>query len=183
MKNRLTLKHLAKVKIPAWAWMAILLVAAPGLPFAATAQRSIPDDLTIVMKRFNCEDGCPVYRIVIFGDGDVIWDGRNGVAHPGVSRATIPPDAIRALIEDFESVHYFDLADIYGYRGSGCGKAAPGKPVVLLLFALDGRSRTLWHHDGCAGAVSEKLTALEESIDRAVGAERWITGKSSRREK
>jgi Domain of unknown function (DUF6438) len=167
----------------AWLWMAILLLGSLCLPLTAMAQRPVPDDLIIVMKRFNCEDGCPVYRILIFGNGDVIWEGRNGVAHPGVSQTTIQPDAIRALIKDFESVDYFGLADIYGYHGSGCRNELLYKPVVLLLFVLDGRSRVLWHHDGCTGEVSKKLTALEGSIDRAVGAERWITGQGSRKKK
>jgi hypothetical protein len=166
-----------KIIVPIRLLKALLLLAPLCLPVAATAQRAVPDDLIIVMKRGNCEDGCPVYRILIFGNGDVIWQGRGGVARLGVIQSTIQPDEIRTLIHNFESVDYFRLDNIYGYHGSGCPASLPDKPVVLLSFSMDGQSRILRHHDGCTGEISEKLTALEDSIDRAVRAQRWITGK------
>lgn len=157
---------------------AVQLTVSLCLPMAATAQRAIPDELIIVMARGNCEGGCPVYRIMIFGSGDVVWQGRAGVGHPGVAQGMIGPDAIRGLINDFESVGYFGLQDIYGYRGSGCRESRPYMPMVLLEYSIDGQSRTLLHHSGCVGEVSGKLTALEDDIDRVVQAQRWITGKA-----
>jgi Domain of unknown function (DUF6438) len=161
--------------------IAIFLVGGLFLPIGAIAQQPIPDDLAIIMERSNCEDGCPVYRIIIFGDGDVIWIGRNGVVRPGVVKSAIEPDGLRMLIQDFASLDFFGLDDIYGYHGRGCQKSQLGKAVVRLLFVMDGRSRSLWHHNGCAGEVSEKLTALQNKIDLAVGAEKWIADKRFRK--
>jgi hypothetical protein len=176
-------KRLRRSQAPKRLLKAISLVALLCLPVVATAQRTVPDDLMIAMKRGNCEDGCPVYRILIFGNGDVIWQGRGGVARLGVVQATIQPDEIRALISGFEAVDYFKLDNIYGYHGSGCRASLPYKPMVLLLFSIDGQSRILWHYDGCTGEVSEKLTALENTIDRAVRAQRWITSEGARKQR
>jgi hypothetical protein len=158
-----------------------LLIVLLCLPMIATAQRAVPDDLIILMQRGNCEGGCPVYRILIFGNGDVIWQGRSGVARRGIVQDAIQPDAIRALIRDFELLDYFKLDDIYGYHGSSCRASLPYKPMVILSYSIAGRSRILWHHEGCLGEISEKLRALEDSIDRAVNAERWIVAKGSRK--
>jgi hypothetical protein len=148
-------------------------------PAIAAPPRPIPDDLVMSMQRGNCEGGCPVYRILIFANGDVIWQGRARVARLGVVLSTIERDQIRTLLEGFDSVDYFKLENIYGFRGSGCTSQKPDTPMVITSLSMGGLAKTLSHHDGCVGEVSEKLTALEDSIDKAVNAERWITGKSS----
>jgi hypothetical protein len=148
-------------------------VAAPPLP--------IPDDLVIAMQRGNCEGGCPVYRIVIFANGDVIWQGRARVARLGVVLSTIERDQIRTLLEGFESADYLHLENIYGFRGNGCSSQKPDTPMVITSLSMGGLAKTLSHHDGCVGEVSEKLAALEDSIDNAVNAGRWITGKPSQK--
>jgi hypothetical protein len=145
---------------------------------AAQSPIEIPDDTVITMQRGNCEVmECPIYRILIFANGDVIWQGRGRVAKLGVVLSRIERDQIRALIQDFESIDYFHLENIYGFRGSGCRSSAPYMPVVRTSLSMGGLSKTLSHHDGCVGEVSEKLIALENSIDKAVNTARWITGR------
>ena len=101
------------------------------LPAISTAQQPIPDDLVISLQRGNCEGGCPVYRVLIFANGDVIWQGRGRVARPGVALSAVEPDQIRALIRHFESIDYFHLDDIYGFSGKGCRSTTPGMPMAI----------------------------------------------------
>jgi hypothetical protein len=147
------------------------------LPAVAAPQYPIPDDLMISLQRGNCEGGCPVYRVLIFANGDVIWHGRYRVAKVGVVLSQIERDQVRALIQDFEAIDYFHLDNIYGYRGPGCRSSAPDMPTVITLLSMGGLSKTLSHHDGCVGEVSEKLTVLENNIDKTVNTARWITSK------
>lgn len=142
-------------------------------------RRPIPPDTVISLQRErgNCDVGdCPVYRVLIFADGDVIWQGRSRVARPGLLLSHVEPDRIRALMQDFESIDFFRLENIYGFRGSGCRSSQPDRSTVFISLTTGGRSKVLWHHDGCVGEVSAKLTTLENSIDRAVNAVRWIKG-------
>lgn len=158
----------------------IPLIGLLCLPAIAAAQSPIPipDDTVITLQRGNCEVmECPIYRVLIFANGDIIWHGRGRVAKLGVVLSLIERDRIRGLIQNFESIDYFHLENIYGFRGSGCRSSAPDMPVVRTSLSMGGLSKTLSHHDGCAGEVSEKLTALENSIDKAVNTTRWITGK------
>lgn len=143
---------------------------------AAASQDRIPDGTLIALQRGNCEGGCPVYRVLIFANGDVIWQGRGRVAQLGLAMNRIEGDRIRALIREFESIDYFDLQNIYGFRGSGCRSSLPDKPMVVTSLSMGGLSKTLSHHDGCVGEVSDKLTALETDIDIAADTARWITG-------
>ena len=149
-------------------------------PAIAPAQSSItiPDDTVITLQRGNCEVmECPIYRVVIFADGDVIWQGRGRVAKLGVVLSKIERDRIRALLQDFASIDYFHLDNIYGFNGSGCRSMAPYTPTVITSLSMGGLSKILSHHEGCVGEVSEKLKALENSIDQAADTARWISGK------
>jgi Domain of unknown function (DUF6438) len=150
------------------------------LPAIAPAQSvmAIPDDTVVTLQRGNCEvTECPVYRVVIFADGDVIWQGRGRVAKRGVVLSRIERDRIRALLQDFAAIDYFHLDDIYGFNGSGCRSMAPYTPTVITSLSMGGLSKILSHHDGCVGEVSEKLKALENSIDKAANTARWISGE------
>jgi len=149
------------------------------LPAIAQARDRIPDDLLISLQRGNCEGGCPVYRI--FANGDVIWHGHNRVARPGLVLSQMKYDQIDALIKDFTAIDYFQIDNIYGTRGTGCRSSAPCEPMVIVSLSMGGRSKTLSHHDGCVGEMSDKLTALENSIEKAVDAARWISGKTPKR--
>ena len=149
-------------------------------PAIAPAQSpiTIPDDTVITLQRGNCEVmECPVYRVVIFADGDVIWQGRGRVAKLGVALGRIQRDRIRALLQDFASMDYFHLDNVYGFNGSGCRSMQPYTPTVITSLSMGGISKILSHHDGCVGEVSEKLKALENSIDQAAETARWISGK------
>lgn len=153
------------------------LLAAPALT-AAQPAIAIPDDTVFTLQRGGCEVmECPVYRVMIFADGDVVWQGHARVAKRGVAEARIERDQIRALIQEFQSADYFRIENIYGFRGDGCASMTPFTPMVLISLSMGGLSKTLSHHDGCVGEISQKLTALENSIDRISVTGRWITGK------
>ena len=152
------------------------------LPALADAQPVAPNDTVISLQRGNCEVmECPVYRLLIFANGDVIWQGRGRVARIGMARSRIEPDRLRALIRDFESIEYFNLENVYGFHGSGCRSWKPFMPMVITSFSMGGVSKTLSHHAGCVGEIPEKLSALEDRIDRAANTARWIAGKPSTR--
>jgi hypothetical protein len=160
--------------IPFVAMLCVPAFAGPSLP--------IPDDTLISMQRGNCEVmECPVYRVVVFANGDVVWQGRGRVFKLGVALGRIERDQIRTLIRRFESIDYFHLENIYGYRGAGCRSSAPYKPIVITSLSMGGVSKTLSHDVGCVGDVSQTLTDLENEIDNAAGTARWTAGKSTKR--
>lgn len=155
----------------------IAIVAAAGSLIAAGSAYPIPKDTVIMMQRGNCEGGCPVYRVVIFADGDVLWQGRARVARSGVLLSHIDPDQVRSLIDEFRAIDYLHLENIYDFKGKGCQSSKPDMPIVITSFAIEGESRTLMHHDGCVGEMSDKLKALENKIDKVVNTAPWISAR------
>lgn len=153
-------------------WLAGLLL----LPLRSLSQIEIPDDFVLSMQRGNCEGGCPVYRVILFSNGDVVWQGRGRVAKLGVALGHINGDAIREIIHQIQDIDLFEIDNSYGFRGVGCTSMSPDMPMVIITVSMNGSSKILSHHDGCNGEVSEKLSRLETAIDAAAETSRWISG-------
>jgi len=146
------------------------------LSLAQTAKSKEPaPDTLITLQRFACENRCAVYRLVIFADGTVIWEGRHFVQHPGLIKSGISPEALTRLIADLEAGGFFQLQNNYGYgRDTGCASIDPDGPAAILSVSNQGRSKTVLHHHGCVGPEPDRVTKLEDAVDRAVGTVKWI---------
>jgi hypothetical protein len=140
----------------------------------AAPQYPIPEDTVIVLQRHGCEDECPVYRVVIFDNGDVVWDGEARVRRLGVVLAHITRDQVRMILDAFNSLDYFSLDNIYGAGGKGCVSTTRWLSMVATALSEGGRAKTLSHHSGCSGEVSSRLSAVEDLIDQVVNTGRWI---------
>lgn len=151
----------------------LFLSLAGFLPAHAAAEA--PPDTLIVLDRGACEQRCAVYRIVIFADGTVIYEGRHFVRQPGVVRGSISPEDLAKLVAEFDSAGFFQMETNYGYGGKDhCDAWQPGEPSAILTVSGNGRSKTILHNHGCSGSAPSRLTALEDGVDRAVHAGRWI---------
>lgn len=141
---------------------------------SAIANDSASDTL-IVLQRGACEQRCAVYRLVIFADGTVIYEGRYFVRRAGLVKSSIPPEALEKLANDLDSAGFFQLADNYGYGNKDqCQSFESGEPGAILTLSYHGHSKTVLHNHGCTGSVPSRLTDLEDKIDRAVGTAKWI---------
>jgi len=134
-----------------------------------------PPDTLIVLDRGACEQRCAVYRLTIFADGTVIYDGRYFVRRPGLARSLISPRALARLVADLDAGGFFAMENNYGYRNQDhCDAFEAGEPTAILTVSSGGRSKTILHSHGCSGKASSRLTDLEDKVDRAVGSAKWI---------
>ena len=139
-----------------------------------TAQEVSPDTM-VTLQRGACEDGCAVYRLMIFADGTVIYEGRYSVKKTGLVKSAISPETLTKLISDLDSGGFFGFADRYGFGDKkACTSLAAGAPTAILSVSSAGHFKTVLHEHGCTGPDSDKLTALEDKVDHAVGTVRWI---------
>ena len=133
-----------------------------------------PDTL-ITLQRGACENRCAVYRLVIFADGTVIYEGRYFVRQRGLIKSGVSPEVLTKLIGDLEKGGFFQLENNYGYgNSSGCESIDPDGPAAILSVSNQGRSKTVLHHHRCVGPVPNRVTELEDAVDRAAGTAKWI---------
>ena len=135
---------------------------------------SAPDTL-ITLQRGACEQRCAVYRLVIFADGTVIYDGQHFVRRAGLIKSGISPEVLSKLILDLETGGFFQLEANYGYGSTErCDSVVSDGPAAILSVSNRGRSKTVLHNHRCVGTVSNRVTELENKVDRAVGVAKWI---------
>ena len=141
---------------------------------AMASADDIPRDSVITLQRHTCENHCPVYKVVIFGDGTVIYYGEYYVHRKGLVLDRIGTEAFRQLIESVGLIDYFNLKSEYGYHDtSGCESRIPDGPVVSTSVSIGGQSHAVLHHHRCGGLVPGKLTDFENGIDKLANTARF----------
>jgi hypothetical protein len=93
----------------------------------------------------------------------------------GLIKSGVSPEVLLKLIADLDSGGFFELRDNYGYgQSEGCNTVDADGPTAVLSVSHDGRSKTVLHHHRCTGPAADRLTELENKVDRAVGVAKWI---------
>ena len=129
-----------------------------------------PDDISdvvITLERGPCFGACPVYKLTVYGDGRVIYEGIRFVGIEGTRTATISEDKVRQLISEFQAIDYFSLDDEYTHVD------ATDMPSAITSITIAGKTKTVAHYHVDFSAP-EELTALEDKIDEIVSTERWV---------
>jgi hypothetical protein len=121
----------------------------------------------ITLQRTPCYGPCPVYRVTVFGTGEVEYFGEAHVAKAGAHRWMISQRRLDRLAKAFESARYSRLEDAYTSREL---TDAPG--CLTSIEYEDGSSKSIDHYHGDPTAPVA-LTELEDEIDRIVGVERY----------
>jgi hypothetical protein len=142
---------------------ALLLILLP----ARSEERAVPPDTVITMQRGACERRCAVYKVVIFGDGSLLFDGQYYVRKPGVFKDKLTPAQVKALVDAFQAADYFNLGD------QGCSEAGIDTPWVLTSLVLGRRGNSVSHSLACRGPIPQKLKELEDQIDKIANTARW----------
>ncbi len=155
--------------------LALTCVNAPLLLGQAVKSNPSAPDTLITLQRGACEQRCAVYRLMIFADGTVIYDGQYFVRRTGLIRSGITPEVLTKLMQDLETGGFFQAENNYGYGNTDrCKSMDPGRPNAILSVSNQGRSKTVLHNHSCVGPIPDRLTDLEDKVDRAVGVVKWI---------
>jgi hypothetical protein len=128
----------------------------------------------IQMRREGCAtDRCAVYSLSIFSDGTVAYDGRANVAVIGQRQGRISAERLSELISAIETMHFLDLPS------SGCVCSAnTGRQMVTVDYRPGSVQKTVVHDSGCWSAPPA-MAALEQAIDRATEAHRWVASEQA----
>jgi hypothetical protein len=121
--------------------------------------------LLVAMERSPCFGACPVYRVEVFTDGLVRFEGKRFVKALEVVEAKLSPAQVKAISDRFAAID-FKWAD-YTHAD------ATDNPTVVLTH----ETRTLKHYHGDHSAP-EGLTKLEDDLDALIGTAKWIKGEA-----
>ncbi len=130
-----------------------------------------PKELIISLERTECFGTCPAYGLTVYGNGTVVYEGKNFVKIEGIKTITISKEEIRELISEFEKIDFFSISrDRY---------IAIDLPNAIVSITIDGRTRTIENSYGAYFDDIEvrKLIELENKIDEITNSKQWIMGE------
>ena len=129
----------------------------------------------ITLQRTPCFGSCPSYKLTIYEDGTVEYEGKDYVKRKGKAEGRITKAELEQLIQEFERIDYLNLADDYTLNSKNCPQGWTDNPTAVTSLNWKDKKKTITHYHGCRGSsVLEQLTALEDKIDQVVKTERWI---------
>jgi len=135
----------------------------------------VPRATVITLRRTACFGTCPVYKLTIFADGRVLYEGISHVKKKGKAKGRISPAKLEELIEEFQNIYYFNLKNAYIPGTDACRQSATDMPSAVTSLTRNGNSKTINHYHGCRGSQTlDLLTRLEDKIDEAVNVNQWI---------
>ena len=127
------------------------------------------NSVNITMSRNTCFGACPVYYLEIDGDGKVIYRGYKNVDVTGDRISLIPVDKIRALVNQFNSLGYFNLKDRYDEAN------ITDQASVQTSIRIDGIFKSVHHYLGTVNSPElVKLRQLENMIDEVANSSQWV---------
>jgi Domain of unknown function (DUF6438) len=126
------------------------------------------------LRRARCYEACPVYRLTVYRDGVVEYEGEAFVKVKGKVTGKLSPEELTALEELFRKHGYLQLADAYRYPGRN------DAAFVYTAYTPEGGTRKdVAHYLGDPNAP-QRLLELEADFDAVVGIERWIGTEEER---
>jgi len=168
-------RHLFMYRADFVALCSLLFLVATSLGDGPLDEKAVPPDTVITLQRGGCEKRCAVYKLILFADGTLIYDGQYYVRRNGLVLDKVDVAAVRKLIEDFQAIGYFNLKEQYGYKDEdGCNSVVSDAPIAMTSIVTGGKSKGIIHHHRCGGPVPEQLTQLEDKIDKVANTVRWI---------
>jgi hypothetical protein len=130
-------------------------------------------ELLASIERTACFGWCPIYKLTVYRDGSVEYDGEDFVKTKGKAEGHLAPEQLSALDELFQQRDYFGLHDEYN------DYSVTDMPSVNTSYSSGGKTKKIAHYLGDSHAPKE-LGEIEEGIDRIVKIEQWIGTEQER---
>lgn len=172
-----------QTQIATFLWLALAVAHCGGSEFRTQNPFVHPQPVSqdalaetvITLLRTSCRRGCPVYKLTIFGDGKVLFDGSKHVRKKGKAEGFISQENLEELIIEFQNIYFFNLNDAYTTKSKHCRQSVRHMSSAMTSLTLGGRHKRINHYHGCRGSdVFARLSSLEAKIDEAVNVDQWI---------
>jgi len=125
------------------------------------------DTLQMTLERAGaCIGGCPVYRLIVFGNGKVAYEGHGFVEYCGEHRGHIPQESVRKLVDLFRQADFFNLFDQYVFH-------AADENSFTTSITLGGKTKSVDDSRGELVGMPEAVSDVENSIDQLAGPKVW----------
>jgi len=128
---------------------------------------------SVFLHRQGCPGQCPVYAVLVKGDGTIEFEGVDFVATTGPRTAVIDGLALRALSTAARRSGIDGAPAAVKPGTERCASWRNGVELVRLGVTRAGSTRTVDLYPGCEPG-DPRLVAFAKEIDALAGTARWI---------
>jgi hypothetical protein len=118
--------------------------------------RANTDDVVITMERTVCFGTCPAYKVTVYGNGTVMYEGFRFVAVEGRQK-------VKELVSQFYKHGFFSLKDRYEEQMTDLSSTTTS-------IAIGASEKSVYRY----GLHPENLVELENKIDEIAGTAKWV---------
>lgn len=135
---------------------------------APEAHRPLPEvpleQVHIGLERTGCFGSCPSYKVDVYGNGRVVYNGGGYVDAVGEHVYRIPPESVAHLVDSMRSKDIWSLRKEYRAPISD-------NPTFLLTLRLGEQAHHLEDYVGRMVGMPQTVSDFEDEIDKVSGAE------------
>ncbi len=124
------------------------------------------EDVVISLDRTMCFGTCPDYRVTLYGDGTVVFEGRTFTKVLGYKIGSIEEAKIRELLAEAEKGGFFTEKSYTNYE-------VTDNPSATLSINTSDKGNRVDHYYGDSNAPAT-LIALESKVDEILNTARWV---------
>jgi Domain of unknown function (DUF6438) len=157
----------------------VLLLISP-LVHAARSGGQILEPIIVLERESDVFQVAPEYRLSIFDDGVVLFQGKKHVKSQEPIRTKIDKEQLAKLLTAFERINFYSLRDRYEGDNDGCGMKGTDQPYATITLNMGGKKKRIVHYFGCWEenaphvVYPQMLFKLEAMIDEVVNSKQWL---------
>lgn len=135
--------------------------------YAQEVKKLSKNSLVITIERESCRGFCPAYKMTIYGDGTVDYEGKRNVDNIGQFQKKISKSKVKELLKAFQEANYMSLQN--EYDDPSIADAVAVFTSIKFTDKTDGKEKTKSIKNRVKGP--EALIKLQDKIDSIVGKE------------
>lgn len=149
-------------------WLDLMVNTAQWTGVSPQPAHFTPDMTPVItLERGACFGFCPVYNLVIYDNGTVIYTGISNVEVVGVRMIEIDTLSVMSLADRMSLTGYFDWQDEYTEQ------LITDQVTVITSLSWDNNYKRITRYDGDPNAPIG-LYRFEQEIDAIVNVSQWV---------
>ena len=128
-------------------------------------------ELIMEFEKTSCFGKCPSYKVQVFSNGAVFFEGRANVEHIGLYKSNVNDSFVYTIFQEADKIGFFGLSDQYPVDGLGI----PDLPKTITFL----KNNNLEHRVIDSYSAPASLRHFENYLSKKFGELYWIQVEES----
>lgn len=122
-------------------------------------------DPVATLERSTCYGACPYYKISVYADGRVIYEGKQHVEYIGKHSVKVSKATVEKILAKAKEINYATLENRYPSKGLGIVDF----PMCITSVMIDGKLKEVYNRNN----APKELIAYQDYFDALFEDVEW----------